>query len=320
MRIGWMVAVQVCALCGGAFASESEPGLDTKIAKNFKVRWSSVYYNKYVSVGNPEIAQRSDHRETLTLSCQAEVLDPSLILGTGRTGIITQMTDSGERDVAVNSPSTSPRDTYDALRYDQDVQRPGPTPRWRTIIDTILQRPPRRPGPPQMVTVLRPCEITTELDMGLLAQAGGELRTVKGYFHAIVPGSIEKVDVPFEPNNIWVRLTPDVEIQVQEAVCGNNFYRYQINARPQGGSGMRPLMVGQGIPARFVAAQQFIGEDGKPMRHQTGSVWLPAHVGGGGSGGGSSIGRIKAIRYIIAVDAKECRVPFEVQRVTLPKP
>jgi len=315
-----MVVVQVCVLCSGVLASESEPGLDLKTAKNFKVRWSSVNYNKSVSVGNPEAAQRSDHRETLTLSCRAEVLDPSLILGTGRTAIITQMTDSSGRDIAVSSPPITSRDTYDALRYDRDFQHPGPVPRWRAIIDTILQRPPRRPGPPQMVTVLRPCEIATELDMGLLAQAGGELRTVKGYFHALVPGRIESVDVPFEPNNTWVRLTPDLEIQVQEATSGNNFYRYQISARPQGGSGGRPLMVGQGIPSRFVAAQQFIGEDGKPTQYAGGSGWLPAHVGGGGTGGGSSIGRIKAIRYIIAVDAKECKVPFELQRVTLPKP
>ncbi|MEN6334597.1 MAG: hypothetical protein ABFE01_10065, partial [Phycisphaerales bacterium] len=254
-----------------------------------------------------------------TLSLQAEVLNPDLVLGTGRTAVITQMTDSKGRDIAVNSPPSNFRDTYEALRYDRDFQRPGPTPRWRAVTDAILQRPPRRPGPPQLAIALRPCEITTELDMGLLAQADGELRTVKGYFYALAPGSIEKVDVPFVPNNAWVRLTPDLEIQVQEAVCGNNFYRYAIEARPQGGY-TQPLMIGQTPPARFVGARQFIGEDGKPTPHPTGSGWLPVNVAGGGSGGGSNMGRIKAIRYIIAVDAKECRVPFELQRVTLPKP
>ncbi|MEN6337047.1 MAG: hypothetical protein ABFE01_22550, partial [Phycisphaerales bacterium] len=68
MRIPrWMVAVQILVLSGGVLAVEYGVELDPKLAKNFKVRWSSVNYNKFVSVANPEVAQRSDHRETLTL-------------------------------------------------------------------------------------------------------------------------------------------------------------------------------------------------------------------------------------------------------------
>ncbi|MGE5295772.1 MAG: hypothetical protein ACM3VT_13175 [Solirubrobacterales bacterium] len=321
MRSGWMVTACIFIVSNALFAAEAQPKIDVKIVNNFKVRWSSVQYNKSVSVENPDVSQSTGQRsETLNLAWQAEVQDPNLVLGTSLHGVITQLTDGKGQDVAVGTAPVNPHETYEALRYDRQFRQPVPASRWRTFIEqTILRRPPQPPGPPQFVTKLQPCRMIAQLDMGLLGQGGGELRTVKGYFHALVPGSIERVEVPFEPNNTWVSLMPGLEIQVQEAVCGNSFYRYQINARPQGGGFSGPLAVGQPVPNRFVVAQQLIGDDGKPLDHFHGSPWLPAHVGGQGSGSGS-VSRIKAIRFLIAVDAKEYEIPFELQHVPLPKP
>jgi hypothetical protein len=323
MRRVRIVAALVSVLSAGLFAAEAELQLDPKLAKGFTVRWSSVRYDRSVSVENPAITRNRTQKsesENLTLSFQAEIRDPNLILGVGREVVVTQVTDSQGRDVSVNSPPINSHDMYEGLEYTPQFSRPSPLPKWRVFIRTILRLPPPPVGPPQMVMELQPCRMTTRLDMGLLDQSGGEIRAVKGYFYAIIPGSTEQVEVPFEPNNAWVRLTPDVEIQVQEAVCENAFYRYRIETRPQGGGSGRPLMVGQGVPTRFVAAQQLIGEDGKLLNRGRGPGWLPVSVGGMGSGTGSGVGRIKAIRYVIAVGAKERKIPFELQHVPLPKP
>jgi len=48
-------------------------------------------------------------------------------------------------------------------------------------------------------------------------------------------------------------------------------------------------------------------------------VAVQASVGGIGSGSGN-VGQIKAIRFVIAVNARECKIPFEFTHVTLPKP
>lgn len=318
MRTCWIVVAQVLVL--SSLSAPVQSAFDARVAKNLKVRWSSVRYDKSVVVENPEISKTPEQEsENLTLSCRVEVQDPNAVLGIGRQAIITQLTDSRGRDIPVVAPATDPHETYEGLRYAQQFRQPAPLPKWRAFIQRILQRPPQRMGPPQLAMELQPTQITARLDMGLLDRAGGEIRSVKGHFHALLAGSTEHVEVPFEPNNAWVRLTPDLEIQMQEAVSGNTFFRYRIDVRPQGGGPRRPLIVGQPVPERFVAAQEFIGEDGKPVRHFGGFRSLPAHVGGSGSGGGS-VGRVKAIRFVIAVGAKGCEIPFELQRVPLPKP
>lgn len=322
MRSGWVVVASILIASHVLSAAEAQSAPDAKIVNNFKVRWSSVRYNKSVSVENPEVSKTTDQRsETLSLVWQAEVRDPNLILGASSYGVITHLTDSRGRDLAVNPQPANPHQTYEALRYEPRFHPPAPTSRWRAFLEqTILRRPPQPPlGPQKPVMELRPCQMSSSLDMSLLDKSGGEFRTVKGYFHAMIPGSLEQIDVPFEPNNTWVRLTPGLEIQVQEAVSANTFYRFQIKARPQGGGPSGPLTVGQPVPGRFVCAQQLIGDDGKPMQRFLGSSWLPAHVGGSESGSGQ-VGRVKAIRFLIAVNARECKIPFELQRVPLPKP
>jgi hypothetical protein len=322
MGSGWVVVASILIASNVLSAAEVQSSPDAKIVNNFKVRWSSVRYNKSVTAENPEVSKTTDQRsESLSLAWQAEVRDPNLILGASSYGVITQLTDSKGKDIAVNSQPANPHQTYEALRYEPAFHHPAPMSRWRAFIEQTILRHPPQPllGPQKPVMELRPCQMSSSLDMSLLDKSGGELRTVKGYFHALVPGSIEQIEVPFEPNNTWVRLTPGLEIQVQEAECGNTFYRYEINARPQGGGFSGSLTVGQPVPSRFVIAQQLIGDDGKPQHPFGAPPWLPAHVGGSGRGSGS-IARVKAIRFLIAVDAKECKIPFELKRVPLPKP
>jgi hypothetical protein len=185
-------------------------------------------------------------------------------------------------------------------------------------IGFTARRAPQMPGPPQFVTELQPCRITMRLDKDLLGQARRELRSVKGYFHALIAESLENIDVPFEPNDAWVRLTPDVEIQVREAVCTPGSYRFSIETRPQGGGGMRPLMVGEPLPGRIVVARQLLGPDGKPDS-RPGPSFLPAPIGGRSSGSGGNF-QIKTIRFVVAVNPTEHKIPFELAHVPLPNP
>lgn len=324
IQAGWMVLVEVLVLSGSLLAGEAGSELDSKIAKNFKARWSSIRYDKAVVVENPEIAKPAGQKsETLTLCCHVEIKDPNLILGTSRQGFITRVKDGNGRDIAVSpSPSGPSREMYEGLRYQPRFQQPAPLPQWRTLIRTILHRPPPAPGPPQMIRELQPSQITMRLDMGLLDQAGGELQSVEGYFHAVVPGSIEHVEVPFEPNNTWVRLTPDTEIRVAEATNAGTSFEYLIEVRPPGPRSMHPLMVGEPLPTRMVMAQQFLGEDGKPVDRAGMSIGMGSlmpRVGGRGHHGGTR-GRVKTIRFVIVVEAKEHRIPFEVRHIPLPKP
>ena len=83
---------------------------------------------------------------------------------------------------------------------------------------------------------------------------------------------------------------------------------------------MHRLTVGDFLPDRVVVAQQLIGQDGKPSRHHSGFRSIPAHVGGSGRGGGSNVGRIEKIRFVIALNPKQYKVPFKLEDIPLPNP
>ncbi len=320
MPVRWVIILVV--LAGAGSPSGSQAGLDVATARYFVVKWSSVRYDKSVVVRNPAAsapASKQDTTENLTLTCEVEIRDPNVVLGTGREGVITQVIDSNGAGIAVPAAPTRGRLMYEGLRYIPKFQQPA-VPRWRAIIRRILGRPPHAAGPPQMVQELQPNQVSMRLDMGLLGSTGGDLRSVKGYFHALVAESMEHVDVPFEPNNTWVRLTPDVEVRVKEAVSTGNSYHFEIEMRPQNANPMHLLMSGQSLPARMVVTRQLIGADGKPSRHSFGGPTLMTPIGGSGSGSGSSLGVIQAIRFVIAVNPTDRKIPFEVRNVPLPNP
>jgi hypothetical protein len=327
MRVRWISLVQVLILVTGLKAAETESALDARAAKHFRVRWMSVEYNKSVVAGNPETSQTwTAASEALTLTCQVEIRDPDLVIGLGRDGIITEMRDAEGQPVTVPVRAGRRYQTmYDGLNYGH-VYRPPKVSRWQTILQSIARRVPlgpivrraaRRPGPAQLVMELQASQITMHLDKGLLAQNQRELRSVKGYFYALMAGAIENVDVPFEPNDKWVRLTPELEVQVKEAACTGGSYRYWIETRPPRGGSTPPPLIGRPLPTRLVAARQFLGADGKPdFYYRSGAPGLM--LGGRGSGGAPS--PIKAIRFVIAVNPTERKIPFELSHVPLPNP
>lgn len=315
-----VVALVLVALAGAHAASSQG---HARIEDLLAVRWSSVRYSKSVVVNNPQAipsgASRNETSETLTLSCEIEIRDPNRVLGTSAEGTITQLTDGSGRDVDIGLPRGPRRAQYAGLRYRERFVPPPRVPKWQATIRSLLRIRPGTPPRPQRVSELQPNQLGLTLDLALLEGAGGEIRRLKGHFHALVADAIEHVDVPFAPSDNWIRLTPDQEIRVVEAQATGSSYRFRIEARPQGGFSRFDLSPGYRLPTRLVMSRQFLGADGDPIHghFQFGPMLPPVAGSGSGSGGG---GPVTKIRFLIAVDPRHQQVPFELEHIPLPEP
>jgi hypothetical protein len=159
-----------------------------------------------------------------------------------------------------------------------------------------------------------------KLDVGVSKRGGGEIGRVKGHFYALVAESLEYVEIPFKPSDDWVRLTPDLEIQLHRTQCTERKFTFGISKRPGGTASMRTMPVQEYLPGRVVAARELIGEDGKPISHGSGIQRLPERLLQGTNGGGFYDCRIKSVRFVIAVNPTHHEIPFVLEHIPLPKP
>jgi len=307
-----IIALLIVGLGAAAWSAQAE--VDPKVAACFSTRWSSVRYNKSVVLRNSGGASAQEQiSERLSISCEVEIRKPKRVLGICVAGTVTEMTDANDRDIrAAVVPSRGFSQRYEGLRYRDRFTGPRQVPRWQKVLRSLVDMPANKNFKPELLSELQPSNMELRLDTQLLGGTPGEIRRVKGYFHALTAESFENVDVPFEPNQAWVRVTGDLEIQVREARCDDSSYRYRIETRRPGrGFTGRELTVGQPLPSRIVTAQQFIPVDGKVRRPFAGIMsHLPAHVGGSGSHSGSNR-QIKTIRFVVAVKPTDHRIPFE---------
>jgi hypothetical protein len=132
--------------------------------------------------------------------------------------------------------------------------------------------------------------------------------------------SFEYVDLPFKKDDKWIHLTPEVEVQILEAFADGSSYRLRTKGRPEGGGFRGALSAESYMPARLVTSRQLIGPDDKPVRRHSPSRMLPFRIGGGSSGGGSGMGQIEKIRYVIGVNPAHYQIPFVLENIPLPKP
>lgn len=330
IRLRWRFIYLIIMIFTDLSIASVDVNVDKKVMDRFEINWESMRYNKTVTQYNPEISSNRQARgtdeslsESLTLSCEIEIKDPNMVLGTLREGVITDITNSKKRNIEISrEPSRLNHIPYESLHYQPRFTQPPVIPRWRAFLYKFL-RIQQKPFRPVLVAELQPARVRFQTDLGLLERSGGEIRSLKGYFYALMGESVEYIDVPFEPNNQWVKLTDVVEIQVRRANCtisGSRLqYSYEIKENRIGREGIRPLSNGDYLPQKIVMSRQFIDEDDKQLNRPMGSGFVPTHVGGSGSGS-SSGGPVKKIRFVIAVNPKHYKIPFELKNIPLPNP
>lgn len=318
MGLPVMTVVRVAVLFFGLSTAGVDAAIDAAIASRFKVDWTSVQYSKNVVVRNPKVSSPQEEvTKSLWLSCEVEISDPNLVLGTSRGCVVTQLMDGKGQKVKVVAFPRMLRQSYEGLRYHERFAQPPKVSRWRAYLRSLLKLPQNANFGPQRVTELRPSQFRIQLDKELLNQDNAEIGRLKGYFHALVAESYVYVDVPFEPNDHWVSLTSGVAIRVREASSDGFSYRFRIETDPPGGELMHPIQVGRLLPDRIVIGRQFIGKDGKPTGRHRGFSHVPAPIGGSGSGGGSGV---ETIRFTIAVNPAHHKIPFEFVHIPVPDP
>jgi hypothetical protein len=315
--------IQIIVLLFGLPIVSAGAGVDKKVTDLFKVNWESIRYDKSVYRRNPEFTLNDPSvRENLSLSGRIEIKDPNLVLGTCQQGIITEMTDHKGQKID-HSQELPRRMYYEGLRYNQRYIQPQLLPRWKTVIRSLLRTGPTS-SRPELVNELQPARLEIQMNIRLLETPGGEIGSLKGYFYIIIAESLKYIDVPFEPNDNWVRLTDDMEVHVREAKCtttsaSRSRYSFDIEENWTGGPRTNRLSIEDYLPERIVTGRQFIGVDGKPTQHFMGMQSLPAHVAGSGYISGSDI-QIKKIRFVIALNPSHYKVPFEFKNIPLPDP
>ncbi|UCF17199.1 MAG: hypothetical protein JSW59_07015, partial [Phycisphaerales bacterium] len=245
----------------------------------------------------------------------------NFVLGISRMPIIEEMINDKGGDIEIDTePRSSFQTRYEAPRYRRRFVPPQPQAKWKTAVRSALRLPQKESSRPQWVEEIEPSRMQIELSVGTGEQSGEKISRVKGYFYALIAESFEYVDLPFKKSDKWIRLTPDVEVQILDAFADGSSYRLRTKGRPEGGGFRGMLSAESYMPARLVTSRQLIGPDGKPVRRHSPSRMLPFHIGGNSSGSGSSMGQIKKIRYVIAVNPAHYEIPFVLENIPLPKP
>ncbi len=310
------------SLAAAQAESKNESNAEKEVGDKFQLDWTRISYSKTVSLHNTETSenQAQDVSERMSLSCEVEILDPNFVLGISRSPVIEEILDDKDSKIEINSrvPSSF-RLRYEAPRYHRRFVRPKKPAKWKTAIRSALRLPPKESSQPRLVEQIRPIRMQIDLDVGLGEKTPDKINCVKGYFYALMAESYEYVEIPFKKSDEWVRLTPDVEVQIAEAWLRNSRYYLNTKGRPQGAQPIHNLSAETYLPTRLVMNRQLLGPDDKPVRQHR-SSFLPYHVGGSSSGGGGDFDKITKIRYVIAVNPSHYEIPFMLENIPLPKP
>lgn len=286
------------------------------------VQWLSATYPKTVTINNPLESPQSPTMhvsQSLSLFCKVEVLDPNRIIGLCSKGTITRLTDSQGRSIEVDASSSSRRLRYEGRQYLQKFVIADPLPRWRQMLRSLLRIQSNTPTSRQPAYTWKDSYLSLEPGAVALPSAGKEITRVEGYFYALTVESIEYVDVPFEPNNTWVRLTPDLEVRLLEAQSTKRSYRFKIEANPPT-SGSTPVLYSDGpLPSRLVIARQLLKDGGEQVLIPG---WVdPLRPSINESGSDSTWnGPVRTLRYVVGVNPTHSKIPFTLEHIPLPEP
>jgi hypothetical protein len=305
--------------------NSAEPVPMVKEGQLFDVDWHSIDY--ILNLYNPAVS-KMQNTQSLSISCDAKILDPKRVIGTCDEPIIERITDGGGRDIDISLAQPRP----DRMCYKTPEYRPSPTLTPPSIlvqlegkIRSALKLPLQRRHLPSRKRELKPISLIIPLDPGLMWQNQKEIGRIEGYFHALTAESYKNIEVPFKSSNRWVRLTSDLEIQVARAWHDGFKYRFKINERSKAQINPGRLHVYCPLPDGILVERRLTGPDIPPERedraHSPRS--LPAPAGGNGLFGSTVDGndcKIDTIDYRIAVGPTHYKIPIELEHIPLPKP
>lgn len=305
----------------GMAAARAEADANSKLADNFKVSLVSIKYPAAPPFSrSPGVEQTA---EQLRFDCEIAMSDANLVLGVSQRGTIAKIRKDGGQTVDVPEQKSSERMgmlyIYHSPRYRRQFVAQMKAPKWKTVIRSILRLPPPIGRWPKWSDRLVPSQMTLELDSGLIGQDSEKLDCVEGYLYVVMAESFEYIDVPFKPSEKWVRLTADLEIRVLEARTTESHYDFRIETRRGERAFRTPLSPASDLPDRFPVDRQLRGRDGRPFGRRSGPIFGLPSVGGRGSGGGSKIGPIEKIRFVIAVNPSHHKIPFALEDIPLPE-
>jgi hypothetical protein len=100
-----------------------------------------------------------------------------------------------------------------------------------------------------------------------------------------------------------------------------SYYHYAMERQGDGADMPRARLLkeDQHLPSRFPTHFNFIDAQGRVIRERP-RHWMMQGLEGGGTGGFDGAERIAAMRFYIAVNTREVRVPFVLRDVELPGP
>jgi Flp pilus assembly protein CpaB len=304
----------------GHSIEESKSDPNSLISNNFKVSLERAEYEFSNSVRSNSGGQRKQAKEDLEFYCKVDVLDTTSLvtLGISQIGAVTHF--ENEKGEVVDITDQAKKTSW-YLGYEAPPYRSEPVVLSKPIKPDALKKQRENNSLTEWTDVLEPVRMRLELDSGLLGRESKKINHLKGYFYALIADSIEYIDIPFEPNETWVRLTPEVEIQVLEAESSESNYKFRIETR-RDERAFRDISPypGSHLPNRLPVKQELLNKHGNPFRgsyfpHQM----LNTFIGGRGSGSGKDMNRIEKIRFAIAVNPSHHKIPFELKDIPLPE-
>ncbi len=316
-----MGVVAVIVVLVGLLTARSDSEVQKNVERNFEVSSYSISYAETAFPQNTTVSADREQRmpETQLLSCKVEMSDPSFVLGISPAPVIEELVDDEGRsiDIDLTLPDSFHR-RYKPPRFHPQFMPAQKPSRWERALRSILRLAPKRRWRSRRIDKLQPSWLYFNLSMATNGWPGGRIGRIKGYFYALTAESFDYVDLPFNKSDTWVRLTPDVEVQVREASYDNSLFRLSTEARWRGGAPVGPLSPESHIADRLVLDLQPVGPDNRPARPRNGGYSLPSRVDILLPRG--SMRQMSKIRYVIAVNPTHHKIPFVLENISLPKP
>lgn len=299
-----------------------------ELADLVEANWINIEYTKNVLISNPRLPikkQTYKFTDGLYLSCEIDIKDPNIIIGTCDKGIVTELTDKHGRKIdLIQKPPDISMMLYSSPDYKERYIQPAKIPRWQKILLSIPGVTKKTQTKQKHVFEIQPNKMYIELNTRVIEKSGGKIKSLKGYFHVLSARGLDYIDIPFEPNSNWVYLTPDMQIQIFDAQCTQSgpriSYNYEIKQRWRKGKYLPCIGVSSKLPSRIVTGYQLIDTNGKTVYFSK-RERLPADLDERRSVVSlSNIGPIEKFQFVVGVNVTHRRIPFEFINISMPNP